>query len=63
MSFPEQKPTEPEKVSLDENQQAVILAKMAALKDFRAAQARLTEANLQLLQVGLRPNLGEIMCW
>jgi hypothetical protein len=52
----------PQRVELSDQEKKLVTAKMAALQAYRDAQARLTEANLKLLEAGIRPELGS-MCW
>lgn len=48
--------------ALNAKEKDLVMTKMKALQAYQESQARLTRANIELLDAGIRPELG-LMCW
>lgn len=49
--------------SLSAEESELFAAKLTALREYNAAQAKLNEANIKLITSGFRPDGGGIMSW
>ncbi|WP_437742483.1 hypothetical protein WME73_45130 [Sorangium sp. So ce302] len=49
--------------NLNQEQLKLYSEKLKALSEYRKAQARLNEVNLELIKAGLRVNPGSVACW